>query len=147
VQNRPLGHPRPSCGQKDCAEVAEEFYWHLQERQLFDKVHVVVRGAEQGPYGVGMRPPVDRNRPDRCFSNLSPRRGSDPHFQWGPSSASRGDTTSCLGPCSEGPSVLVYPEGVMYGGVKKVDVATIYEEHLQHGKPVESLLVSKEFWG
>ena len=55
--------------------------------------------------------------------------------------------TGCMGPCGEGPSVLVYPEGVMYGGVKKVDVATIYEEHLQHGKPVESLLVSKEFWG
>jgi (2Fe-2S) ferredoxin len=42
---------------------------------------------------------------------------------------------------------LVYPEGVMYGGVKKADVATIYDEHLQNGKPVESLLVSKEFWG
>lgn len=96
VQSRLLGHPRPSCGQKNCAEVAEEFYWHLQERQLFDKVQVT--------------------------------------------------TTSCLGPCSEGPSVLVYPEGVMYGGVKKADVATIYDEHLQKGKPVESLLVSKEFW-
>ena len=96
VQNRPLGHPRPSCGQKNCAEVAEEFFWHLQERQLFDKVQVT--------------------------------------------------TTSCLGPCSEGPSVLIYPEGVMYGGVKKADVATIYDEHLQNDKPVESLLVSKEFW-
>jgi 23S rRNA (cytosine1962-C5)-methyltransferase len=25
--------------------------------------------------------------------------------------------TGCMGPCSEGPSVLVYPEGVMYGKV------------------------------
>lgn len=96
VQNRPLGHPRPACSQKNCAEVAEEFFWHLQERQLFDKVQVT--------------------------------------------------TTSCLGPCNEGPTVLIYPEGVMYGGVKKADVATIYDEHLQNDKPVESLLVSKEFW-
>ena len=97
VQNRPLGHPRPSCSQKSCAEVAEEFYWHLQERQRFDKVQVT--------------------------------------------------TTSCLGPCSEGPSVLVYPEGVMYGGVSKEDVAAIFDEHLQNDQPVQRLQVSKEFWG
>lgn len=97
VQNRPLGHPRPSCSLKNCAEVAEEFFWHLQQRQLFDKVQVT--------------------------------------------------TTSCLGPCSEGPSVLVYPEGVMYGGVSKEDVATIFEEHLQNDQPVERLKVSTEFWG
>ncbi len=54
--------------------------------------------------------------------------------------------TGCMGPCSEGPSVLVYPEGVMYGGVKKEDVATIFDEHLLEDKPVESLLVDKEFW-
>lgn len=97
VQNRPEGHPRPSCSQKSCAEVAEEFYWHLQQRQLFDKVQVT--------------------------------------------------TTSCLGPCSEGPSVLVYPEGIMYGGVSKEDVAEIFDEHLQKDQPVERLQVDKEFWG
>ena len=64
VQNRPAGHPRPSCGQKNCAEVAEEFYAQLQARQCFEKIQVT--------------------------------------------------TSGCLGPCSEGPSVLVYPEGVMY---------------------------------
>ncbi|MES9990906.1 MAG: (2Fe-2S) ferredoxin domain-containing protein [Candidatus Thiodiazotropha sp.] len=97
VQNRPPGHPRPSCSQKQCAEVAEEFFTHLQQRQLFDKVQVT--------------------------------------------------TTSCLGPCSEGPSVLVYPEGVMYGGVSKDDVAAIFDEHLQNDQPLERLQVSKEFWG
>jgi len=34
----------------------------------------------------------------------------------------------CLGTCSGGPSVLVYPEGVMYGGVDKDGVAAIVEE-------------------
>lgn len=96
VQNRPAGHPRPSCSNKNCAEVAEEFYWQLQQTQQFDKVQVT--------------------------------------------------TTGCLGPCSEGPSVLVYPEGIMYGGVTKEDVATIFSEHLQNGNPVEKLRVSGDFW-
>lgn len=54
--------------------------------------------------------------------------------------------TGCMGPCSEGPTVLVYPEGVMYGGVKKEDVNQIFEEHLLGNKPVERLFMSKEFW-
>jgi (2Fe-2S) ferredoxin len=41
--------------------------------------------------------------------------------------------TGCMGPCSEGPSVLVYPEGVMYSGVGKGDVNEIYEQHLENG--------------
>ena len=55
--------------------------------------------------------------------------------------------TGCMGPCGEGPSVLVYPEGVMYGGVGKDDVADIYEQHLENGEPVERLLMTSEFWG
>jgi (2Fe-2S) ferredoxin len=43
--------------------------------------------------------------------------------------------------------VLVYPEGVMYGGLTKEDVATIYDEHLVGGTPVDSLRMSAEFWG
>lgn len=97
VQNRPAGHPRPSCSQKGCAEVAEEFYWQHQQRQLFGTVQIT--------------------------------------------------TTGCLGPCSEGPSVLVYPEGVMYSRVTKADVTTIIEEHLQQGQPVERLLADPAFWG
>lgn len=55
--------------------------------------------------------------------------------------------TGCLGPCSEGPSVLVYPEGVMYGGLKKDDVAAVFDEHLERGDPVERLRVAAELWG
>jgi len=96
MQNRPEGHPRPACAQRNCTAVAEEFFFTLQQSQLFNKVQVT--------------------------------------------------TTGCLGPCSEGPSVLVYPEGVMYGRVRKEDVATIFEEHLINGRPVERLLMSREFW-
>ena len=55
--------------------------------------------------------------------------------------------TGCMGPCSEGPNVLVYPEGVMYARVGKDDVAEIYDEHLEQGRPVERLLMTPEFWG
>ncbi len=54
--------------------------------------------------------------------------------------------TGCMGPCMLGPSVLVYPEGVMYGKVAKDDVKTIVEEHLLGGKPVEKLKVPEEVW-
>jgi (2Fe-2S) ferredoxin len=91
-----MGHPRPACGHKNAAEIAEEFYWRLQQRQLFDKVQV--------------------------------------------------STTSCLGPCSERPSVLVYPEGVMYSKVNKDDVNAIFDEHLVNDQPVERLRVDKAFW-
>jgi len=54
--------------------------------------------------------------------------------------------SSCLGTCGTGPSVLVYPEGVMYGAVSKDDVAAIIEEHLLGGKPVERLKVPDVIW-
>lgn len=54
--------------------------------------------------------------------------------------------TGCIGPCGSGPNVLVYPEGVMYGGVKKEDVAAIFDEHLLGGTPVERLKVPADIW-
>lgn len=54
--------------------------------------------------------------------------------------------TGCLGPCGVGPSVLVYPEGVMYGKVAKEDVAAIIDEHLIGDRPVERLMIPAELW-
>jgi (2Fe-2S) ferredoxin len=54
--------------------------------------------------------------------------------------------TGCMGPCMFGTSVLVYPEGIMYGNVTKKDVKTIIDEHLLGGKPVEALKVPAEVW-
>lgn len=55
--------------------------------------------------------------------------------------------SGCLGPCDQGPNVLVYPEGIMYRGVSKEDVATIFDQHLVGGEPVEDLLAPAEVWG
>ncbi len=46
----------------------------------------------------------------------------------------------CLGPCENGPMIVVYPEGTWYAGVKPDNVIEILESHLMHGKPVERLL-------
>ncbi len=48
-------------------------------------------------------------------------------------------STGCIGACDAGPSVLVYPEGILYGKVTKEDVAAIIDEHLLGDKPVERL--------
>jgi (2Fe-2S) ferredoxin len=37
--------------------------------------------------------------------------------------------------------MVVYPEGVWYGGVSPTDVPEIVESHLLHGRPVERLLI------
>lgn len=46
---------------------------------------------------------------------------------------------TCLGPCTMGPTLVVYPEGVWYTGVKVEDVPELVEEHLKNGRPVERL--------
>jgi len=56
-------------------------------------------------------------------------------------------STGCLGPCMKGPTVLVYPEGVMYASLKPEDVATIIEQHLIGGEPVQEKLISPDIWG
>nr|VFK28250.1 MAG: (2Fe-2S) ferredoxin [Candidatus Kentron sp. MB]VFK32555.1 MAG: (2Fe-2S) ferredoxin [Candidatus Kentron sp. MB]VFK75976.1 MAG: (2Fe-2S) ferredoxin [Candidatus Kentron sp. MB] len=55
-------------------------------------------------------------------------------------------STSCLGTCGFGPSVLVYPDSVMYGKVTKSDVKTIIEQHLLDDKPVADLQVPADAW-
>lgn len=53
------------------------------------------------------------------------------------------NTTSCLGPCENGPVVVVYPAGVWYGHVQPDDVEAILRSHVQDGKTVDRLLLSK----
>lgn len=96
VQQRPPGHPRSSCAERDCASVYEEFMIQWQQRDLMGKVMVTNAG--------------------------------------------------CMGPCHAGPTVLVYPEGVMYSGVTAEDVGTIIDDHLLGDTPVERLKADPMFW-
>ncbi|MFI5219668.1 MAG: (2Fe-2S) ferredoxin domain-containing protein [Bacteroidia bacterium] len=53
----------------------------------------------------------------------------------------RAQRAGCLDACETGPTVVVYPEGVYYGGVRLTDVNEIVESHLINDKPVERLVV------
>ena len=52
--------------------------------------------------------------------------------------------SGCLGPCFEGPTIVVYPEAVWYVGVTAADVPEIVEKHMRNGIPVERLLRVEE---
>jgi (2Fe-2S) ferredoxin len=48
---------------------------------------------------------------------------------------------TCFGICAKGPIVVVYPDGIWYGGVAEGDVAEIAENHLEGGSLVKRLLI------
>ena len=51
----------------------------------------------------------------------------------------RANSSGCLDACSQGPSMVVYPEAVWYGKVSQADVEEILSSHLVGGRPVERL--------
>jgi (2Fe-2S) ferredoxin len=55
----------------------------------------------------------------------------------------RANASGCLDACADGPTVVVYPEGVWYGHVRPEDVPEIVESHLVNGVPVERLRLKK----
>jgi (2Fe-2S) ferredoxin len=55
----------------------------------------------------------------------------------------RANQAGCLDACEFGPSIVVYPEEIWYGGVTVEDVPEIVESHIIGGKPVERLRILK----
>ena len=51
----------------------------------------------------------------------------------------RANKAGCLDLCEEGPTVVVYPDGVWYKQVTVADVPEIVEAHLIGNRPVERL--------
>ena len=52
--------------------------------------------------------------------------------------------TGCLGLCGVGPNVSIYPDNIIYKGVKIEDVRDIVQEHFYKGRPLKHLMISDE---
>ena len=51
----------------------------------------------------------------------------------------RSNKSGCLDQCEHGPTVVIYPDAIWYGGVSEADIAEIIDRHLVGGEPVERL--------
>jgi len=59
----------------------------------------------------------------------------------------RANAAGCLDACATGTTVVIYPEGIWYGGVTAADVEEIIEKHVIRGEVVERLLVRPQDGG
>ncbi len=53
----------------------------------------------------------------------------------------RANNSGCLDACAFGPSMVIYPEGIWYGGVKKEDIPEIVEQTIINGRVIARLLI------
>jgi (2Fe-2S) ferredoxin len=49
----------------------------------------------------------------------------------------------CLRICAEGPVLLIWPDGIVYGGVSPERIERILREHLIEGTPIEPWIVKR----
>ncbi|MGQ0635199.1 MAG: (2Fe-2S) ferredoxin domain-containing protein [Planctomycetaceae bacterium] len=56
----------------------------------------------------------------------------------------RANLAGCLDQCELGPTVVIYPQAVWYGGVQLADVPRIIEETVLGGRVLEDLAIAPE---
>lgn len=56
----------------------------------------------------------------------------------------RANQAGCLDQCELGPTVVIYPQEIWYGGVTEADVPRIVEETVIHGRVIEELRIPNE---
>lgn len=56
----------------------------------------------------------------------------------------RANQAGCLDQCELGPTVVIYPQAIWYGGVTPADVPRIIEETIQGGRVLDDLLIPDE---
>jgi len=49
----------------------------------------------------------------------------------------------CLRICAEGPILLIWPDGIVYGGVTPVRIERILREHVLGGTPIEAWILKR----
>ena len=55
----------------------------------------------------------------------------------------RVSSSGCMGRCSEGPALVIYPEVVWYTYSTYADIDEILEEHVVNGRVVQRLLMAE----
>ncbi len=56
----------------------------------------------------------------------------------------RANGAGCLDQCELGPTVVIYPQEIWYGGVTPEDVPRIFEETIIGGRVIEELRIPDE---
>ena len=67
------------------------------------------------------------------FKNEIAKRGLTP--------AVRANQSGCLDQCEYGPTVVIYPQAIWYGGVTPADVTRIVEETVVNGRVIPELVI------
>ena len=79
------------------------------------------------------------NRGGRELYAMLPSLLEDAGLLFGPGRVKRGETP-CLGVCTGGPIVVVYPDGVWYAGVTPKLLERIVREHLREGRVLDDFV-------
>jgi (2Fe-2S) ferredoxin len=53
----------------------------------------------------------------------------------------RANSAGCLDQCELGPTIVIYPQAIWYGGVKVADVPRIIDETIVAGRVIDELLI------
>ena len=56
----------------------------------------------------------------------------------------RANSAGCLDQCELGPTIVIYPQAIWYGGVTIKDVPRIVEETIVNGRILDDLLIPAE---
>ncbi len=101
------------------------------------KRHIFICGNQRDPeHPRGCCDPQRTGDLQRAFKAALTRRGL--------MKCVRANQAGCLDQCEHGPTVVVYPEAVWYGGVKPEDAEEIVEQHIVQGRPVARLLLADD---
>ncbi len=99
--------------------------------------HIFVCCNQRQPgHSRGCCDPEGQGQLRDCFKQELKRRGLGPLV--------RANQAGCLDQCELGPTVVIYPQAIWYGGVTPTDVPRIIEETVVGGRVIEELRIPDE---
>jgi (2Fe-2S) ferredoxin len=99
--------------------------------------HIFVCGNRRAPgHRRGCCDPDGQDRLRSELKALVSERGLTP--------AVRVNKAGCLEQCEHGPTLVIYPQGIWYGGVTTADLPRIVSETIEQGTILEDLLIRDE---